>query len=253
MSDPANRFTKTVEYYLKYRPSYPPEIIPFLVKECGLTKDKVIADIGSGTGFLTKLFLDFGNTVYGVEPNRAMREAGEDYLRQYHDFHSIDGSAEVTTLSNQSIDIITVGTAFHWFDAEKTRHEFKRILTSPGWVILIWNVRDVEHSPLMQDYETLIIKYGTDYKSSKAEEFDKTALSTFFTPFEMKTTVFKNVQQFDWEALKGRLLSTSYIIRPDHPRFEEMLQTLSNIYNRHQKNDKVIFLYETKIYYGRLI
>lgn len=252
MSEPVNRFTKTVEYYLKYRPSYPHEIIPFLVKECGLTKDRIIADVGSGTGFLTKLFLDFGNTVYGVEPNQAMREAGKDYLKNYANFYSIDGSAETTTLSSQSIDIITAGTAFHWFDAEKSRIEFKRILKSPGWVVLIWNVRDIEHSSFMKDYEELINLYGTDFKSSKAKEFDKTALDSFFTPFEMKTAAFENSQHFDWEALQGRLLSTSYLPRPGDACFDKMLHALKNIYDRHQRKDKVIFLYKTKIYYGQL-
>lgn len=91
-------FTKTVQNYLKYRPSYPKEIVDLLVNECGLNKKSVIADIGSGTGFLAKLFLDAGNTVYGVEPNQAMREAGEAYLAHYPHFHSISGTAETTHL-----------------------------------------------------------------------------------------------------------------------------------------------------------
>src|SRR5579883_2133151 len=136
MDNSKERFTKTVQDYIKYRPSYPNEIVQVLIDECGLTKDKVIADIGSGTGFLSKLFLDYGCVVYGVEPNQSMREAGEDYLNDYANFYTINGSAEATTLKDQSMDIVTVGTAFHWFDPEKSRIEFKRILKSPGWVIL---------------------------------------------------------------------------------------------------------------------
>ncbi|MBS0350946.1 MAG: class I SAM-dependent methyltransferase, partial [Proteobacteria bacterium] len=79
-SDNTNRFTDTVENYIKYRPLYPPEMYPFLVEHCGLTQAQTIADIGSGTGFLSKLFLDQGHIVYGVEPNDAMRLAGEQYL-----------------------------------------------------------------------------------------------------------------------------------------------------------------------------
>lgn len=252
MGDATNRFTQTVENYIKYRPSYPNEIIQLLIHECGLTKNKILADIGSGTGLLTKLFLDYGTTVYGVEPNEAMRTAGEVFLQRYPQFHSINGTAEATTLNDNSIDIITVGTAFHWFDAEKTKIEFKRILKSPGWVTLIWNVRNKEQSPFMQAYEEIILKYGTDYKDSRAEKFDKLIVNSFFAPFEMKTAAFENLQEFDWTGLKGRLLSTSYSLHPGDAHYEEMIQALKELFDKYQKNDKVIFLYSTKVHYGRL-
>ncbi|MFN7096842.1 MAG: class I SAM-dependent methyltransferase, partial [Gammaproteobacteria bacterium] len=124
MNKATERFTETVQNYLKYRPSYPQEVLSFLVDECNLTKQSLIADIGSGTGFLSKLFLDYGNTVYGVEPNQAMREAVEDLLKRYNHFHSIDATAEATTLPDHSVDFITAGTAFHWFDFNKTKQEF---------------------------------------------------------------------------------------------------------------------------------
>lgn len=252
MKNSTNRFTQTVKDYVNYRPSYPNEILQLCVDECGLTKDKIIADIGSGTGLLAKLFLDYGNCVYGVEPNQAMREAGEVFLQNYPRFHSINGNAEATTLSDQCIDMITAGTAFHWFDAEKSKSEFKRILKSPGWVALIWNVRNMEQSVLMKAYEDLILNYGTDYRASRAESFDKTAISEFFTPFEMKVATFKNSQNFDWEGFKGRLLSTSYSLRPNDARYEDMLKELKGLFDRYQENGKINFLYKTKLYYGRL-
>lgn len=127
MSNTVERFDATVENYFKYRPSYPAKVYAYLAQHCSLTADKIIADIGSGTGFLTKLFLAQGNTVSGVEPNRSMREVAEDYLAEFTKFRSINGLAEVTTLDNESVDWVTVGTAFHWFDVEKTKAEFKRI------------------------------------------------------------------------------------------------------------------------------
>lgn len=252
MHNSINRFTQTVQDYIKYRPSYPTEVLETLIEDCGLTKNSIIADIGSGTGLLAKLFLDYGNTVYGVEPNQAMREAGEEYLKQYSNFISVDGTAESTNLKDKSIDIITVGTAFHWFDPEKTKVEFKRILKNHGWVLLVWNVRDVERSTLIRDYEKLILKYGTDYRESSASKFDKTALDTFFSPDEIKTQSFTNSQKFDWEGLKGRLLSTSYSLRPDDKQYDNMLSDLKDIFDRYQKNGKVEFLYSTKLHYGHI-
>lgn len=245
-------FTQTVQDYIKYRPSYPKTVLEFLIDECNLTKDQIIADVGSGTGLLSKLFLNYGNSVFGVEPNQAMREAAEKYLKTYSNFHSVSGTAEATTLANHSVDMITVGTAFHWFDMNKTKIEFRRILKIGGWVLLVWNVRNVEASALLRDYEDLLLRYGTGYKNSSARKFDKTAVAEFFNPNEMKTKSYPNSQQFDWEGLKGRLLSTSYSLRPGDDKYEEMLKELSNIFEKYQKNGRVEFLYNTKLYYGRI-
>lgn len=252
MRSPTERFSATVEQYVKYRPSYPKDLIQLLEKNCGLTPEKVIADVGSGTGFLTKLFLDYGNVVYGIEPNNAMRDAAENYLADYKNFISLNGTAENTTLAADRIDFVTVGTAFHWFDAGKTKLEFQRILKSPGWVILIWNVRNIKESALLRDYEKLIQRFGKDYKDQPGEKFEKTIVADFFTPFAMYTHTMSNKQVFDWEGLQGRLLSTSYSLRPGETGFDEMMQALQQIFERHQQNQRVEFIYDTKIYFGRL-
>src|SRR5512138_2362812 len=124
--NPVGRFTSRVEDYLRYRPSYPTEIMKNLSEDCGLTDGSVVADIGSGTGFLSRLLLDAGCEVYGVEPNPRMRDAAEEYLQSFPRFHSIAGSAEDTTLPAASVDAVTAAQAFHWFDTERARHEFIR-------------------------------------------------------------------------------------------------------------------------------
>jgi SAM-dependent methyltransferase len=252
MKQPTERFTDTVQDYIKYRPSYPIEVLKLLIDECGLTNKHIIADIGSGTGFLSKLFLDHGNTVYGVEPNASMRLAAEEYLAAYPHFHSINSTAEATSLLDESIDFITAGTAFHWFDAEKAKHEFKRVLKPSGWVVLVWNVRNIQQSSLLRDYETLLLTYCEDYPHSRAQEFEKAVGESFFSPYEMKTCSFVNRQQFNWEGFKGRLLSASYSLRPGDRQYEAMLHELRQIFDRHQQNDQIDFLYETKVYYGHL-
>lgn len=245
------RFTETVQDYIKYRPSYPKEVLQTLINECGLTPKSIIADIGSGTGFLAKLFLDNGNEVYGVEPNKEMREAGEEYLKEYKNFRSVNGTAEATTLENKSVDFVTAGTAFHWFDPVKTKQEFKRILKPNGWVLLVWNVRDM-NSDLIRDYEELIIKYGTDYKDSNARKFNQTIGEEFFTPNKMYEKFFPYKQQFDWKGFQGRILSASYSLRPGDAKYPEMMHELKTIFDRYQQNGVVEFLYQTKLYYGQL-
>jgi ubiquinone/menaquinone biosynthesis C-methylase UbiE len=251
--DPKKRFSSRVEKYIKYRPSYPQEIIEFLKKKGILDSNSVIADIGSGTGILSQLFLKEGNIVYGIEPNIDMRKAGEKLLVNYSNFVSIGGSAEDTKLDENSIDIITAGQAFHWFNLEKARLEFIRILKPEGWVILIWNRRKKHTNEFLKEYEKFLLKFGTDYKAIEKRKLD---FDKFFMSNEKDITykkiTFDNHQIFDYEGLEGRLLSTSYIPLNDHPIYNNMLLELKKIFEKFQKNGRIRFEYETEVFYGQL-
>lgn len=249
--DSKERFTDRVDHYARYRPGYPPGILDVLRRECGLTRESVIADIGSGTGILTKVFLENGNPVYAVEPNAAMREAAEASLKQYPRFRSVDGSAEATALSGSSIDFIAAGQAFHWFDVEAARAEFLRILKSGGWVAVLANER-LPDSPLQRDYEALLRKYGTDYDRVSAAYPKYRQMADFFgsLPFSQKS--FPNAQVFDFNGLRGRLLSASYAPANHHPNHAPMLAELRKIFDAHEQDGRVRFEYSTQLQYGQL-
>jgi ubiquinone/menaquinone biosynthesis C-methylase UbiE len=163
--DPTGRFSDRVGNYAKYRPSYPPELVPFLEQAIGLDKSRQIADIGSGTGIFTEILLLKGCRVTGVEPNAAMRRAAEAQLGGYERFYSQDGRAEQTGLEDHSMDLITVAQAFHWMEVEATRREFMRILKPGGHILLIWNLR-LQHTPFLQAYETLVREIGRNYDAA---------------------------------------------------------------------------------------
>jgi ubiquinone/menaquinone biosynthesis C-methylase UbiE len=251
--DPKKRFSSRVEKYIKYRPGYPQEIIEFLKKKGILDSNSVIADIGSGTGILSELFLKEGNIVYGIEPNIDMRKAGERLLVIYSNFVSIEGSAEDTKLDENSIDIVTAGQAFHWFNLEKARLEFIRILKPEGWVFLIWNRRKKHTNEFLKEYEKFLLKFGTDYKAIEKSKLD---FDKFFMGNEKDITykkiTFDNHQIFDYEGLEGRLLSTSYIPLSDHPIYNNMLLELNKIFEKFQENGRIRFEYETEVFYGQL-
>jgi SAM-dependent methyltransferase len=250
MFDPTKRFSNRVQNYLKYRPRYPSEIISLLEKECALTRDSVIADVGSGTGFLSELFLGNGNRVFGVEPNAEMRAAGERPLADYPNFVSIDATAEATTLPDSSVDLITAGQAFHWFDREKARVEFQRILKPDGWVVIVWNTFPTGRSALVKAYDDVLVRYGTDYREV-AKEIEDSGIEKFFSPGECKRARFDFQQTFDWEGFKGRLLSASYAPNADSADYEPMLGDLRQVFDSHQKNERVVFDYDTVVYYGQ--
>ena len=251
MADTIQRFSSRVENYIKCRPTYPPSILDLLREECHLTSNSVIADVGSGPGNLAELFLKNGNLVYGVEPNREMREAGERLLKPYSNFQSITGTAESTTLEDRSVDFVTAGQAFHWFDLEKAREEFSRILRPEGWVVLVWNERRTTSTPFLEAYEKMLLTYGTDYEAVNHRQVDIGVISSFFGSGELRLKTFDNQQVFDLEGLKGRVLSSSYTPEAGHPNFEPMLKELDAIFRAHQVGERVTFEYDTQVYYGR--
>jgi ubiquinone/menaquinone biosynthesis C-methylase UbiE len=248
--DPKERFSSRVENYARFRPGYPRGVIDVLENECLLKNDSVVADIASGTGIFTRLLLENGNRVFGVEPNAEMRQAGEEYLSQYPNFTSISGTAENTGLSDHSIDLVTVAQAAHWFDREKALPEFQRILKPDGYLALLWNDRRFDATEFDRDYEQMLVNYGTDYADVK--RLDEGA-STFFGMFACELRVLPNFQDFDYLALEGRLLSSSYAPQPGHPSHEPMLVELRRIFDAYQSGGKLRMEYDTKLYFGQLV
>jgi len=249
--DAAQRFSSRVDNYVRYRPGYPPEVLELLKAECGLKPGSAIADIASGTGILTHILLENGNRVFGVEPNPEMRRAGEQLLTRYPGFTSVAGSAEATTLGDHSVDIITAAQAAHWFDREKARREFVRILVPGGWTVLLWNERDTDATPFLREYEQLLLNYGTDYREVR-HEHTTDAIDTFFAPSPFQSKVFHYSQELDADVLEGRLLSSSYTPQAEDASYESMLRELRRIFDRHQRSGLVSFEYSTRVYYGRL-
>jgi ubiquinone/menaquinone biosynthesis C-methylase UbiE len=252
MTDSTTRFSNRVDAYIRYRPGYPREIIPLLERECGLTAEALVADVGSGTGILSEIFLEHGNRVYGVEPNREMREAGERLLSGYPGFVSVEGRAEATTLADASGDLVTAGQAFHWFDRPVTRREFVRILRPGGWVVLVWNVRRKETTPFLRAYERLLLTYSVDYEVVDHDKVTDAVIAEFFRPSTVTLRSFENRQVFDYAGLEGRLLSSSYVPEAGHPNHAPMLGALRSIFVAHQEDGTVRFDYDTKVYFSHL-
>ncbi len=250
MTDTVERFSNRVENYVKYRPDYPREIIGFLESKCGLTHETVIADVGCGTGISSRLFLENCNRVIGVEPNAAMRAAAVVFLEEFPDFTIIDGTSDATTLADDSVGMVVAAQAFHWFDAEKTRTEFKRILKPGGHIVLIWNERQLDTTPFLIEYEAFLEKYAYDYGTVRHENIKKRELDDFFQK-DYGSAVFQNVQIFDFDGLKGRMLSSSYMPNEGDAVFPTMIEDLSSLFAKHAENGRIRVLYDTKVYFSQ--
>jgi len=251
--DSSVRFNDRAENYLRYRPRYPQAIMPFLQREVGLASDWRVADIGSGTGFLAERFVRLGCDVTGVEPNAAMRAAGEKYLRGHCNFRCVDGTAESSGLAEAAFDLVTAGQAFHWFEPARTREEFKRILRSPGWVVLVWNSRPASQSIVSREYESILEELDQDYQKVAEKNSKPENLESFLDNGASLAQVrFPNLQSYTWDQLRGRALSSSYAPLPSDQRHEWFVQALRALFERHKEDSLLAFPYETNLYWGQL-
>jgi SAM-dependent methyltransferase len=250
-SNATSRFSDRVENYVRYRPGYPPEVVHALKAECGLAPSHAVADIASGTGIWTRMLLENGNPVFGVEPNAEMRETGERLLAAFPRFRSVAGTAEATTLADRSVDFVIAAQAAHWFDRERSGREFVRILKPGGWLVLLWNERLTDSTKFLRDYEQMLLTYGTDYEEVRHERTTD-AVNEFFDPAPYQERVFEMRQEFDYAGIEGRLLSSSYAPGPEHPQHAPMLRELRRVFDFCAVEGRAAFEYKTRLYFGRL-
>jgi SAM-dependent methyltransferase len=247
--DTTARFSGRVADYVRARPGYPPELAARLATACGWRDAVTIADVGSGTGLLAQVFLDAGHRVIGVEPNGEMRAAGDALLGTHGRFSSVGGRAEATGLAAASVDLVSAGQAFHWFDRQHARAEFIRILRPGGHVALVWNDRRLDATPFLQGYEALLVAHCPEYLRVVHRNVDEAVLAEFFAPAVPVSFVLDNRQEFDWEGLVARHLSSSFVPREDRTGHMAALRAL---WDRHQRDGRVTFEYDVRVTVGRL-
>lgn len=246
------RFSDRVADYVRYRPDYPVALVDWLHREHGVNASWDVADVGAGTGISAKLFLDAGHRVTAVEPNAPMRAAAEQWLGDHPHFRAVDGRADATGLSDASVALIVVAQAFHWFDETATRREFARILRPGGLAAILWNTRHLGGTPFLEGYEALLQCYGTDYTSVAERYADEPRMRAWFGAGFRGTARFDHGQQLDFDALKGRLMSSSYAPPPGHPQHMPMLDALRTLFDATAVDGRIDFTYDTRVYVGTL-
>ncbi len=234
---------------MKYRPSYPTASIRYIVSR-GILPSVSVADVGSGTGIMTRLLLPHCKEVFAIEPNDAMRERAESDLVGIRGFRSILGTAESTGLDSDSVGAIVCAQAYHWFNSEMTRKEFGRILRESGKLFLVWNDR-LHNTPFLKRYDELLVQYGVDYAAVNHQRLSDEDLESVFD-HDYEKAQFPNKQQFVLAGLIGRLESSSYVPSHDDPKHAILLNEIEDSFRRYSSGGTISFNYSTTVYSGTI-
>lgn len=248
--DPTKRFDDRVDDYVRHRPGYPPALVAHLRAGGWLPQRAVVADVGAGTGISSAMFLDADCSVHAVEPNAPMRAAAQVRLGTHAGFRAVDGRAEATTLADTSVDLVAAAQAFHWFDADAVRGEWRRILRAGGVATVFWNSRRLEGSAFLEGYENLLRTFGVDYGDVAERHQDDAAMRRWFGAGLRDVAEFPNAQSLDFDALRGRLLSSSYAPRPGHTKHEAMIAALRELFDATARDGRVDLVYRTRLFVG---
>ena len=245
--DTIDVFSLKAEKYARYRWGYAPQSIQTIFDVTRITKESCVADIGAGTGILTKEFIGRVKQVFAVEPNPEMRAIAAKELEQYPSCQVVDGRAEATTLADHSIDLITAAQSIHWFEPQAAKKEFLRILKPGGWLAICRN-------------------YGTDSESSEAlqkvfpSESDTSALmlgkskprSFYYSGGEYLKQDFPFKAQVTWEEFMGSLSTASYAPDEGSSLYAEFERGARRIFDRFSSNNLIELHGVTELYLGQI-
>lgn len=237
---PTCRFHDRAEDYARYRPGYPDAAVDALLD--GLPRPCTVADVGAGTGILSRLLAARGAHVLAVEPNAAMRAAAAPHP----DVRWSEGTAEATGLSDASVDLVTMAQAFHWVEVVPTLREFARILRPHGRLAIVWNRRSRD-DPFTLGYRAAL--QAMDAEAPPERSHFVPALVASAGGFDgLRQLEFVNAQRLSEEQLLGRARSTSTVPLTG-PRSEQLLVMLRDLHARYRGADGTAeMVYRTEVF-----
>ena len=221
-----DKFSGKAQAYADARPGYPDEVMEY-IREL-VQPDAVFADIGAGTGIFTLYPARYGYEIFAVEPNTDMREQLAMTLEPYPNVKIVDGMAEMTTLPDHSVDVITCAQALHWFDPNVFRAECRRIGKPGVWVIAIYNITP----------------------GGSSIEYSKQSTEVFFTNPTVKE--FPNPIFYTRDRWIQYMTSHSHDPLPSDPGYETHITEMNVIFDRENVNGLLRRDVVTKVYGERI-
>ncbi|MCA1054025.1 methyltransferase domain-containing protein [Rossellomorea aquimaris] len=243
-------FDEKTKDYAKGRPTYPIEVLQIL-KDIGITGESVIADIGAGTGLLTKMLAQLDCHVHAVDPNAQMLYECKGYCSGKPNIAYVHAAAEDTTLKEHTVDVITIAQAFHWFDQTRCKIEFNRILKKNGYVVILFNEIRLDN-PLSQEYNQLLREYAVK-ETAGISDTDHDLEKRQFFGGDFKKRYVDNLQTLDRDSFVAGALSLSYTPSRNHDRYAAFLEKLHKLFGKYERDGKIEFLYQTEVCIGQFV
>ena len=243
-------FSSKVADYAASRPDYPTALFDTLRAYCPPGPEVTVADIGAGTGLLTRGLLKVGYRVVAVEPNPTMRAAAESELGRIDGYRSVEGSAESIPLKAAAGDLVTAAQAFHWFDVDRAREEFLRVLTPLGQVALVSNDR-VLADPLNAALDELSSEFGGAKRAAMLAHEDRSEVPRFFGSATPSEYFWPHEQSLGEEAMLSLVFSRSYIPDRNTRDGDQLAERVRALFSRFAESGRVVVRYRTVAIIGR--
>lgn len=246
-------FTSKAEKYARYRWDYAPEAIDAIFKTAGLSSHSTVADIGAGTGRLTRHFAGRVEQIAAVEPNRAMLVFAEELLQGTPGCTFIEAPAEATGLPDAFAEIVTIGQAVHWFDPEPARREIRRILKPGGWLTMVWNIPT--NAELGKALSSVLTVENGVMPVHLAPSID-TPLAFYFCGEPSQSLSFPFTYRQDWETFLGGHISGSNMPDPDNLRYPAFERGMREVFDQfsidHDGQQMIEVRGETRVVIGKM-
>jgi ubiquinone/menaquinone biosynthesis C-methylase UbiE len=249
--NPSTAYSTKAEKYAKYRWDYAPQAIQTIFDITGISAEAAIADVGAGTGILTRHFVNRVKQVFAIEPNPAMREIAMKVLGHYPSFQAIDGTAEATTLADGSVDLITVAQAIHWFQPELARAEFLRILKPGGWLAILRNY-STGNEIIAAMATVLTAENGVD-TAYEAKLPERKPLSFYYGHEQFRQYDFPFTLQESWEGFAGSWVSAASMPDEDHPLYPQFEQGMREVFDRFSEGGVLAVHGVTELVLGQIL
>lgn len=225
------------------RAPYSSLLIEKVINKAGLTESSVVCDMGAGTGFLAREFAKRKISVNAVEPNQLMRAHGKLACQPWTNISWFVGMAESNCQHDHSADLISFGSSFNVVNQNLALQESKRICRPGGWLLLLWNHRNLTQG-LQAEIEGYIINQipGYQYGSRRQNHTD----------FLVNTGLFSSVksyqQQFVFEQTQDDIIeawhSHATLQRQAGPKYAAILKGIEGLI-RKQDNQTLFTPYHT--------
>jgi SAM-dependent methyltransferase len=214
-------FGAAASAYESGRPEYPREAVEWLLAPARREARALrVADVGAGTGKLTRTILEVGADVVAVDPDAQMLAA----LRaNVHGVPTFAGSAERMPLPDASVDAVLLGQAWHWVDPEPAAAEVGRVLRPGGVLGLVWNIRD-ESDPFARSLTAVM-------HASAAERLIAEGGPVVGEPFgELERRTWSWVRTMARAELLDMVASRSYVITAAPADRERILGEVGSLF-----------------------